>query len=273
MLNYNGNKGKPFIPVLMYHEVTDNPERNKKVRIIDPAYSLNSQKFEEQVKYLYDNGYHTISPEQIRDSVTGSNNEIMITFDDGLIGNYEHAFPILRKYGFTATIFLTVDWVAATEQFLTWDHLGEMSQNGIMIQSHTLTHPALGSLSEDKLRFELSESKKRIEEMLNNQVKYISLPFGSCQEDVFRIAGETGYAGVFTSSPFDLDLSSSPYRIGRIPIKDSHSLNSFRRMITRAPGASFIMDTSSKTKNGIKKIIGLDNYRRIYRFFKRVKIQ
>ena len=103
------NTNNHRIPVLMYHEVTNIPERPKKIRRIDPQYSIISQKFEEQMLYLFEHGYETISPDTLTHHQKDSNQKCVITFDDGLIGNFTTAYPILSKYQFKATIFVFVE--------------------------------------------------------------------------------------------------------------------------------------------------------------------
>ena len=255
----------------MYHEVTDTPERIKEIRKIDPTYSLSTQQFEEQIAYLHKSGYKTVSPNEIIHQQSNYRKICVITFDDGYLGNYKFGFPILTKYQFTATIFVTVCGIPE-DPYMTWDQLRELSNNGFSIQSHTMTHRALEELNEEDIYYELSESKMIIEKELGKQVDYLSLPFGSGKKRVFEIAGEVGYRAVFTSSLYDIDLNEKPAKIGRIAIKDRHNQDAFQNIITRDSKAYYKMKISSLTKNMVKKIVGINNYRRVYRFVYRIEI-
>ena len=73
---------------------------------------------------------------------------VIITFDDGYADNYENAYPILKKYGFKATIFLIYDFTNTYPNYLTWDQIAEMKESGLIrFESHTMTHANLAELT------------------------------------------------------------------------------------------------------------------------------
>ena len=258
--------------VLMYHEVTDIPEREKKVRRIDPAYSLQFNKFEEQMCHFHDSGYSVVSPDELCESPLSLSKSVSITFDDGLIGNYTHAFPILQRYGFTATFFVVVNRVSGS-RYMNWKQLTELHRHGHSIQSHTLSHPMLGECDEKKICRELDKSKKIIEDKIGNRVSYLSLPFGSSSEEVVRIAREIGYSAIFTSRIKDLQIAATPYCFGRIPVKDSYGLDVFDGLVSGRSNVYYKILVFDYIKNTLKKLIGLNNYRRIYRAVNKIKLE
>jgi len=266
MINENG-----FIPILMYHEVTDNPESLKQIRKIDPDYSQHYTDFEEQMGYLFRHGYETITCKDLVDNTVNKFKPCIITFDDGLAGNFLFAFPILKKFNFTATIFVTIAGVGS-DRFMNWDQLQDLEKSGFSIQSHCYTHRGLGELNEKQIFYELSQSKLTIEDNLKNEVKYLSLPFGSFNKLVFKIAKSIGYQAIFTSMVY---RNNSKYQIpafGRIPIKASDDLQKFRDMIQMRPNCNIMIKLDNSVKFIIKKIIGLNNYRKVYRLVYRIKL-
>jgi peptidoglycan/xylan/chitin deacetylase (PgdA/CDA1 family) len=258
--------------ILMYHEVTNIPEREKQIRKIDPAYSLPSHQFEEQMVYLQNSKYAVISLDEGCDNPLTSLKSVIITFDDGLIGNYEHAFPILQKYNFTAAFFVVVDRITKS-RYMNWKQLRELHQDGHLIQSHTMTHPMLGECNEKQIYYELDKSKKIIENKIGNVVKYLSLPFGSSNMKVIRIAKEVGYSAVFTSRLNELQISKSPYYFGRIPVKDSYGLDVFNGLLSGRSKFYYKILFFDYIKNKLKRLIGLNNYRRIYRTVNKIKLE
>lgn len=239
--------------VLMYHEVTNTPERQKRIRKIDPSYSISSEQFEKHIKYLYKNGYKTILPDEIITNMYSGQKKIVLTFDDGLIGNYEFAFSIISEYKYLATIFVSVKNISSA-RFMNWEQLKELSSNGFLIQSHTMTHSPLGTLSENKIFYELSDSKACIEDKIGKEVKYLSLPYGNCNRDVFKIANEIGYVGIFTSTPYKNDLTVQPFSMGRIPIKDNYNINNFAKIILNESKYCYKLKYENNFKTMIKKI-------------------
>ncbi len=127
----------------MYHEVSEAPERNKRIRSTNPAYSVSLKQFREQMEYLHENGYHTLSLNQVIDAKASLDHKtVALTFDDGWANNYTNAFPILKKHGLTATIFVVTNFVG-NHNYMDWNQLRKMNEEGISIQSHTASHKPL----------------------------------------------------------------------------------------------------------------------------------
>ncbi|MFX0134657.1 MAG: polysaccharide deacetylase family protein [Candidatus Hodarchaeota archaeon] len=259
------------IPVLMYHDVSETPERNKKIRHLHPSYSLSVHQFEEQMEYLFQNNYKSLSLNSLFNKSYNNENGVVITFDDGLVGNYKYAFPILSKYNFTAIIFVIVSRIA-TDMYMNWKQLGELCRNGISIQSHTMTHRPLEELSDQEVFHELSESKKIIEEELGQLVNYISLPHGSFHNNLINIAKEIGYSGICSSTFEYVKPGDIQFTVGRIPIKNGHRIEEFKQIISEnrmmvLKYKLFLLITTS-----LNKMLGLNNYRKIYRLIFRIKL-
>ncbi|NOZ86802.1 MAG: polysaccharide deacetylase family protein [Deltaproteobacteria bacterium] len=254
----------------MYHEVADVPERDRSVRRIDPAYSLPVRQFEGQMEYIQNNGYEVVSIDALCDDSFTRNGSVCITFDDGLIGNYIHAFPVLQRYNFSAAFFVVVSKVSGSRH-MNWEHLIELHRHGHSIQSHTLSHPMLGEIDDGRIYQELDKSKKIIEDRIGSEVRCLSLPFGSSSERVVDIAREVGYSAIFTSRINELRVAEYPYRFGRIPVKDVYDLDLFGELVKGRSIFYYKLVFLDYVKSSLKRTIGLNTYRRIYRAVKRIK--
>jgi peptidoglycan/xylan/chitin deacetylase (PgdA/CDA1 family) len=102
---------------------------------------------------------------------------VVLTFDDGYLDFYTRAFPVLRQYSFTATVFLPTSYVGSSKpglrgkKHLTWDMIKELSQSSIDFGSHTCSHSQLYKLSLDEIKSELQKSKETIETYIEkNQI-------------------------------------------------------------------------------------------------------
>jgi peptidoglycan/xylan/chitin deacetylase (PgdA/CDA1 family) len=182
------------VPVLMYHSVADTP--NNPI-IISPA------KLDQEMKYLKDNGYYTISLDDLYAYFTNNTpipqKSVVLTFDDGYKDNYTAMFPIMKKYGFRATVFVITAYIDKLPGYLTSQQLKDMQAYGIDIESHTVNHKPLKELPKDQQLQELTQSKAFIETLLNKKVNYIAYPDGSYNKDTVECAEEAGYTMAFTT--------------------------------------------------------------------------
>ncbi len=120
-----------------------------------------------------------------------------ITFDDGYRSVYQQAFPVLQRYGMTATVFLTVGKTKKKRLssmegrvMLSWSEIKEMRRSGIAFGAHRLTHPDLTRLPAEVLETEVVDGKRVIEDALGSRVDTFAYPFGRydkrCRELVSR---------------------------------------------------------------------------------------
>ncbi|HHU05375.1 MAG TPA: polysaccharide deacetylase family protein [Clostridiales bacterium] len=171
------------IPILMYHAIAEEPTTEMTELFVRPS------EMEKQIKYLVDNGFQTITFEDL-DNIGAFPKPVMITFDDGYECNYNILFPLLKKYNVKATIFAVAGSVWSKGR-LSESQIKEMSDSGLVsIQSHTVSHPDLTSLEADKLDYELSESKERIEKLTGKPVIALAYPSGDNDAEVRAAAAK-----------------------------------------------------------------------------------
>jgi peptidoglycan/xylan/chitin deacetylase (PgdA/CDA1 family) len=223
------------IPVLMYHSISSHASPRFTPCIIPPDM------FEEQLSYLEQHNYTSLTITQLTLAQGGHGlpeRPVILTFDDGFADFYTHAWPALRRHGFSATLYVVTGFVGGTSRWLedmgeearpmlSWEQLAEISAGGIECGAHTHTHPALDMLPPAVARDEIARSKDLLEEHLERSVPSFAYPFGYYNAQVRRLVQETGFTSACAinralSSPRD-----NPYTITRLAIKPDASLHDF----------------------------------------------
>ena len=212
------DKGYQTVPILCYHRFAPS---------CDSPLCMPSEIFEQQIRYLKENGYRVIGPEALVEFLDYRKpipkNAVIITVDDGYRSTYDVAYPILKKYGFTATLLIYIDYVGVSRQAITWDQLRELKREGFTIGSHSIAHSDLSRKKKDedkktymaRLKREIFRSKQILDEKLGQDTIIFSYPFGKLNQTVASLTRQAGYKMAVTvnrgSNPFFTD----PFMIKR----------------------------------------------------------
>jgi peptidoglycan/xylan/chitin deacetylase (PgdA/CDA1 family) len=163
--------------ILMYHSISGED------------YSVTAENFEAQIKYLSENGYTFLFPEEIHDS-DKYDKPVIITFDDGYRDNYEIAYEILKKYNAKATIFMITDLIGA-DGYLTEGQIKELEDGGLVrIESHSHNHTVMSRQSPAHVVIQIERSNAILEEITGREHKVFAYPFGEFNDEVKNIAAE-----------------------------------------------------------------------------------
>ncbi|AAK78416.1 peptidoglycan/xylan/chitin deacetylase (PgdA/CDA1 family) [Clostridium acetobutylicum] len=215
------------IPVLMYHDI--NNDKNMNLMKID------KKSFEEQMKYLKDNNYNTLTIDQFYDSIINGKKvpkkSVLITFDDGYEDHYKNAYPVLKKYNLHATMFIITDYLDKGTLYLKSNELKEMSDNGIDIESHTTNHPYLDKLTYEEQLKTLQNSKSKLEDICKKSVRFVAYPYGAYNTNTIKADKKLGYMMAFTTKGKWADLNKGAYALNRIYIFPQYDLNNFKDRI------------------------------------------
>ncbi len=210
------------VPVFMYHEVG----------IGDSAFYLDPADFEDHLKYLVDNGYHTITMSQLYDHWTlGAEipeNSVVLTFDDGYVSMYNTVYPLMQQYGTVGTFYIITDRFETNPTgTCSPEMLQEMQQGGMEIGSHTCSHLQLTTLSQEEIVTQLNDSKTVLEEVLGVTVRSLAYPYGDYSGEVATSAQEAGYHIAVTTQVGYAAASQGILTLYRIPIYRSSTVDVF----------------------------------------------
>jgi peptidoglycan/xylan/chitin deacetylase (PgdA/CDA1 family)/glycosyltransferase involved in cell wall biosynthesis len=225
------------IPVLMYHRVTDGKPAGTKHGIY-----VTQIEFERQLAYLKRTRCTTLTFADAKAIEEGTRiipkRPVILTFDDGYEDNYIHAFPLLRKYSFSAVIFLignpairTNAWDAANGEpearLMSDAQIKAMAAYGIEFGAHSLNHKKLTEIPLSDAKHEIEQSKLAIEKRLGAPIISFAYPYGKLNEELKGIVKGAGFH-------FGIASDSGPRRfwkdfleVRRIQIFPGFSLFSF----------------------------------------------
>jgi peptidoglycan/xylan/chitin deacetylase (PgdA/CDA1 family)/glycosyltransferase involved in cell wall biosynthesis len=236
-------KKKYEMPILMYHRVI----KDESEKGIHGTYVTVDQ-FDEHMNILKDRGYETVVFEDLlknkfKQRFDKNKKQIMITFDDGYEDNYNYAFPILKKYGFKAVVYLVshldynkwdVENINNPEKkymLMTTEQLLDMQKNGIEFGGHTKTHAKLSRIEPEEAREEIFESKESLENILDKKLISFAYPYGDLNDRVKQMAEEAGYKFAVATDSGSVCFSDDLFQIRRIGIFPTINSLGFKRKI------------------------------------------
>ena len=118
---------------------------------------------------------------------------VAITVDDAYLSVYTQAWPRLKEYGFPFTIFVATDPVDNNlRNYMSWDQIRELLENGVTIGSQTKSHPHMHRLSPIEVEQELMLSNNRFLEEIGQYPELFAYPYGEYSLDVIKAVKDAG---------------------------------------------------------------------------------
>ena len=229
----------------LYREVTqsfkpqffDNNTVTKSLPIL--AYNrICTEIFEQQLQYLKDSGYYSTSWEDWQNAKLAKiplpGKAVLLTFDGGYLDFFNYAFPLLKRFDFTATVFLVAESIGKTNswekadseqvQLMGWREIRQLRDAGMEIGSMSGTYQPLSGLSPTEIVREASKSRAILERGLGKSVKCFAYPYGNVDKMVEQLVGAIGYTyGVSYESKFS-NFEDSLLSLPRIQITTENAL-------------------------------------------------
>lgn len=213
----NGTK----VPILMYHNLLESSDAGD-------GLNVSKEAFDDQMYQLKAYGYNTITFNNLYEHyMNGSplpENPVIISFDDGYESNYTIGYPILKKYSFNACIFIITNAIG-NKGYLGESQLKEITSSGVIdIQNHSASHSYdLPVMSENKIKSELSESKKRLDSITGSKVNIFCYPIGKYSQRLIDELIEQEYIFSVTTKYGIASKKTNPFLLPRIRVMGSDS--------------------------------------------------
>ncbi|SKC79040.1 polysaccharide deacetylase family protein [Maledivibacter halophilus] len=230
------------ISILSYHHILKNEENpfpnNESI--------LSVEKFKEQMKFLHDNKYNTITLNELEKFLKGEielpKNSVVITFDDGYKSNYVYAYPILKEYGFKASIFMITELITneptefdpKTLQYLSWSEMIK-AQDVFEYASHTNNLHKLDANNKSflvrKPEDVVYDDLKKTQEIL--KTTYFAYPYGQYNKNTLDILNSLNFKMAFTTKSGTVKPGNNILKLKRYVITPNISLNKFKKIVDR----------------------------------------
>jgi len=226
--------GYQVVPILTYHHFSEKCSN---------TLCMPVKEFARQMAYLKKGGYRAVTMKEVLKFMHYQQplprKAVAITIDDGYRSVYELAYPILKRYNFTATLFIYTAFIDKSPNALTWKELKELTQAGFEVEAHTITHADLTRKrtgeSEveylERIRRELQIPRTLIREHLGKEAVWLAYPYGRFNNLVISMAIEAGYRGGVTVTRGATPFFTNPFKVGRNQVMNPEKKHSFERLV------------------------------------------
>lgn len=224
------------VPVLCYHQFTEDSESNNKMVVTGTEFEL-------QMEYLASNGYQVLALSELGSFLSGKKElpikTVVITIDDGYQSYLEVAYPILKKYNFPSTMFVYPDFIGAGPA-LKWKDVKYLSEAPLVdIQSHSKTHDSLSALPRgesdtdylSRLKLEVEGAEKILSKRTGQKINHFAYPYGNSSLKVVELLKQNDYELAVTVQKGSNPSFSARFLLHRTMIYGGDSLNIFKKSL------------------------------------------
>ena len=208
--------------IVVYHTISSPP------KALPGNMDVSAEKFESHLKWLAHRRERVFTLEDLLHD-TNHKRRFAITFDDGYLDNLTVALPLLEKYALPATIFVATGYIGQ-EGFLSAENVKTLAEHPLItIGSHGVTHRHFPQLDDEEARFELIESRRRLEEITGKPVDFLAWSYGDCNRELEKMSSECGYRAAWSV----WNGWNTPYSRWRVPLGRYDNLPRFIAKVSR----------------------------------------
>ncbi|WP_455387799.1 polysaccharide deacetylase family protein [Petrachloros mirabilis] len=228
-----------LLPILNYHHVGIQAEPSGHRHLW-----VSTEQFSQHLEFLAQEGYRCLTLRDCLPYLTGSapllQRTVALTFDDGYSDFLDHAYPILKQHGFSATVAIVTGTVGESSQWdrcwesplMGWDDITTLSRAGVEFASHTVSHLHLTRLSSDLIRQEFDRSRHTLEQRLGIAITTLVYPYGEVNAEIEKTARLAGYNAACSDIRGNHHRPSDRFRLKRVPMHEFITVDRLRRRLS-----------------------------------------
>lgn len=193
-----------------------------------PSTNIAIDVFEQQLDYLKQNNYHVLTLGEVVETIAAGQplpeRCVALTVDDSYKSFMTAAMPLLRRYGYRATLFVNTDSVGGNS-YLNWDELRTLHAEGVEIGNHSASHPYFVSHEQqhpqDWLAWAESDVKKAqqaFKRELGIAPQLFAYPYGEYSPALMTLMADVGFSAAVAQQSGVITSRGSRYQLPRFPM-------------------------------------------------------
>jgi peptidoglycan/xylan/chitin deacetylase (PgdA/CDA1 family) len=248
---------QPAAVFLMYHEIALPQRKHCQSEPGYVRYVISADEFETQMSVIQKLGLRGLSVGQ---ALQFSSPAVAITVDDGCETDLLAVAPVLKRFDFNATFYITAGFLGGAG-YMSRNQLQELSGLGFEIGSHSMTHPYLSDLNESGLRREIVDSKLLLEDIIGRPVDHFSCPGGRYDSRTIIAVRNAGYRTLANSDPRANFRSTDFMDLGRVAITRGLTKANFEKLCLGE--TLWKIGLSMRLRDTAKRLLGNTSYDRV----------
>jgi peptidoglycan/xylan/chitin deacetylase (PgdA/CDA1 family) len=256
------------IVALTFHDVIPDEATEPPASKGDGFYRIKLGELDRLLEQLHKRGYKTASSRVFRAWQKGlgtlPERTVVLTFDDGHASHFELVAPLLNRYRFTGTFFVTTGLVGRPG-YMTWEQIRKLVFLGMEVGSHGATHRPLTGLSADDVRQELVGSRERLAQELGVPIQAMAAPGGFWNQAVADASKDAGYEAVWVSEIGTNGKDTNPQALRRVVVRQPVSLDRIVAMVEGWEPAFWWAANQQLLIRALKRTLGVYWYEQLKR--------
>ena len=254
------------VVALTFHDVV--ADKNERGADSDEFYRIKASELETILSQLRKLGYQTVSSHEFRAWQQGSGTlperTVVLTFDDGHASHYDLVAPLLVRYRFAGTFFVTTDFIGKPG-YMTWDELRKLVFLGMEIGSHGVTHRPLTQLADAEVLEELTASRQLLSQRLGVPVHAMAAPGGFWNHAIAEASKHAGYEAIWVSTIGTNGKDTSPLALRRVVVRQPFSTDHVVSMVEGWQPAFWWAANQQHLIRLLKRVLGVYWYEQLKR--------